>query len=515
MKAAIVTGAGVIEREVEAGARLDDAILAAGVLLDRPCGGRGACGKCRVEASGALSPATEPELRALGPAALAAGFRLACQARVLGPVQARPPAGAISTAKTFTTGIDLDTIPGPLGLALDLGTTTVAAFIVSLADGRVHAGRAVLNRQASFGAEVMSRLLAEERANGTLSGPAWASVKEAASGLALSPAARARVVKAVVVGNSAMDHLARGVPVATLLRSPFTPHRTDGGPAPIGTLTELFPALAGVEFPPLIGGFVGSDALACLTYFGLGRDGESALALDLGTNGEVLLAHGGEVWAASTAAGPAFEGVNIACGMRAEAGAITALTPGPDGGLRFDTIGNERPRGLAGSGLLSAVRRLVELGLIDASGRLDEGVAGGGLTVERAGTDKRVRLTGEVYLGQADVRELQKAKAAVRAAVEVLLDRAGTGAEGLERVILTGSFGGRLDPADALALGVIPPVAPGRLYALANGAGLGAAMLLDPELMASARVAARRVRHVELNLDPGFIDRYVSYMALQ
>ena len=511
----IKTRDGVEERQAEAGARLDDLILSAGIVLDRPCGGRGTCGKCRVQASGGLTPPTAAEKKLLADG-LRAGWRLACQARLAGDAQVEVGAEVIFFDKTFfTAGVERE--PGPLGLAVDLGTTTVAALAAGFESGRVYSGNAVLNRQAAHGAEVMSRLLYAERAPDELRRLAWESVREAASGLPLGAAERSRVTRAVVVGNSAMHHLALGRPVATLLRSPFMPGDTGLAEAPLAELTGLFPALERLVFAPLIGGFVGADALACLLYFGLSGEGEPALALDLGTNGEIMLSAGGRVWVASAAAGPAFEGVNISCGMRAVPGAVTRVAwagesrpGGRSHKWELTTVGGAEPAGLAGSGLLSAARALREIGGIDASGRIDEGAPG----FERAAGGKQVRLHPRVVLTQNDVRELQKAKGAVRAGVESLIERAGIGPDALARVILTGSFGGRLDPADMLALGVLPELPPARLYSIPNGAGLGAALMLRDEELRRAEELAARAEHVELNLAPGFMDTYVARMAL-
>ncbi|HUT52829.1 MAG TPA: ASKHA domain-containing protein [bacterium] len=511
MKITIKTGAGVTGIACDEGARLDDVILSAGVMLDRPCGGRGTCGKCRVRADGGLSGVSACELKNLSERERAAGTRLACQTRVQGNAAVELDAAAVSTDKTFSTGVDLETVGGEFGLAIDLGTTTVAAFISGLDDGKVYAGNAVLNRQARYGAEVMGRMLAQERAGG-LADAAWSSAVEAAAGLGLSERTRGRVTRAVVVGNSAMHHLMLGLPVDTLLRSPFTPHALGAVDAGTGPLTELFPAIEDVRFPPLLGGFAGSDPLACLLYFGLGRDGENALALDLGTNGEVMLATRGKTLVASTAAGPAFEGVNISCGMRASAGAVTAAQ-WEGGAFKLTTVGGGAARGLAGSGLLSAVRALVELGVIEPSGRMGEASGAAPPVIIKDGV-KRVALGADVFITQTDVRELQKAKAAVRAAVEVLLRRGRLRASELDRIILTGSFGGRLDPDDLLALGVLPGAPRGRIHSIANGAGMGAAMMLDAENFARALELGAQVEHVELNLDPGFMDRYISHMVL-
>jgi len=512
MRVIIKTLDRAFELVAEEGARVDELIMSAGVLLDRPCGGRGKCGKCKVKTKGELAEPTGSELELLSQDELSSGMRLSCQARIKGEAEVEIEAGAILTDKTFTTAADLDQVPGELGVAIDIGTTSVACFVTGLSEGRVYAGHAVLNRQAQHGAEVMSRLLYAENED-KLFRLAWESVREAARGLGLSERTRERVTRAVAVGNSAMHHLALGLPVQTLLRSPFEPAATEPVEGPKKELASVFPNLRTLAFAPLIGGFVGSDALSCIMYFKMERESEPSLALDLGTNGEILVTDGKGLMAASTAAGPAFEAVNISCGMRAVPGAATSFRR-TDEGLEAEVIGGGPARGLTGSGLLSAVRLLLEAGAVDPSGRLREPGSAGGVKIEERDGTRSVELFPGLHLTQGDVRELQKAKGAVRAAVDILLGRSGLCPAELSRVIPTGSFGGKMGPADMTALGVIPRAPLSRIRSIPNGAGLGAAMMLDPEIFDAACVAARSVEHVELNLEPDFMDRYVSSMVL-
>jgi uncharacterized 2Fe-2S/4Fe-4S cluster protein (DUF4445 family) len=277
----------------------------------------------------------------------------------------------------------------------------------------------------------------------------------------------------------------------------------------------IFPDRALVSLPPLIGGFVGSDALACLAYFGFDKPFGPMVAIDLGTNGEVLVTDGKRIMTASTAAGPAFEGVFISCGTRAVDGAITAAHVN-GGELVFDTIADEPPVGVTGSGLLSLVSELRKAGVIEPSGRFAKAPP---LFANRFGADRhgrRLRLTDDERLGlsQWDIRELQKAKGAIRAAVDTLMAHLGLVPEDLERVILTGSFGGQIDIGSAISLGMIPPVRLGVVETVANGAGLGAAMFLTDEGFALGEDLAHRAEQVDLDQDDMFINRYVGSMVL-
>jgi uncharacterized 2Fe-2S/4Fe-4S cluster protein (DUF4445 family) len=294
----------------------------------------------------------------------------------------------------------------------------------------------------------------------------------------------------------------------------------------------IFPPQAEVALPPLIGGFVGSDALACLVYYGFDRADGPMAAIDLGTNGEVMVTDGSRILVGSTAAGPAFEGVNISCGTRAVDGAIVGVRVHPDGSLSLTTVGDQPPVGLTGSGLLELVSELRRAEVIDPGGRLATGhpVFGPRLSQDEEGV-RRFLITGEgvdrrgleegetgarvsLYLTQHDIRELQKAKGAIRATMDTLLDRLDLQPGDIRRLILTGSFGSQLDMEAIVRLGMISPVPPAAIEVSANGAGLGAALMLDDiEFARAERVAAAAVQ-VDLDMDPGFDRRYVRSLGL-
>ena len=244
------------------------------------------------------------------------------------------------------------------------------------------------------------------------------------------------------------------------------------------------------------------------------------LAIDLGTNGEVMVTDGERILVASTAAGPAFEGVNISCGTRAVDGAIIDARVEPEGTLTLTTIGDKPPVGLTGSGLISLVYELRRAGVIGPTGRF---VTEPPTFGDRLGTDEQgvrrffiaERADGTpLFLTQMDVRELQKAKGAIRAASEILLAKLGLKAEDLRRVILTGSFGSRVRVDAVLGLGMIPPVDEGVIETEANGAGFGAALFLKDEEFARGERIAAQAQQVDLDLEPDFNERFVEGMSL-
>jgi uncharacterized 2Fe-2S/4Fe-4S cluster protein (DUF4445 family) len=406
----------------------------------------------------------------------------------------------------------------PLGLAIDLGSTTVAAFLTMLDGLEVQAGAAGLNQQTVYGADVISRLAAvsinPENAE-RLQRLALASINHAVDALKMPDRTRARIERVVIVSNVAMHHLLARLPLDTLAVKPFQPHDRRAIHDADSLMGGIFPNGVQVSLPPLIGGFVGSDALACLAYFGFDQPTGPLAAIDLGTNGEVMVTDGQRILTASTAAGPAFEGVNISCGTRAVDGAIVHAQM-VNGELELKTIADEEPVGLTGSGLLSVVYALVKAGVVERNGRIS---ASPSSYSERIGTDvhgaRQIPLTSDsrLWLTQWDIRELQKAKGAIRAAIDVLMGQLKLQPEDLQRIILTGSFGGQVDIDAVLDLGMIPPVRHEAVETIANGAGLGAAMFLSDEGFSFSEVLAARAEQVDLDQDENFYSLYVNAMS--
>ncbi len=524
---------------VQTGCVLSAAILETGLPFEQPCAGRGTCLKCRVIAEGALSPLDEHELAGLSAPERAMHYRLACRARVDGDVAVTLAPIVVYSNKIFRAS-DAHRRQGvPLGLAIDLGSTTVAAFVTTLADGQVCAGAAALNQQVAFGADVISRLAAAQLGPETAARVSFlgvSSILQAVDALKLAPSVGRRIRQVTIVGNCAMHHLLLRLPVDSLAELPFQPYRKTtvrfSGDSRANPFAEILPGEAEVILPPLIGGFVGSDALSCLLYYDFDRASRPMAAIDLGTNGEVMVTDGRRILVASTAAGPAFEGVNISCGTRAVDGAIIGAHAYPDGRLELATLGDQPPAGLTGSGLLALVSELRRVDVIDPSGRLASDHAGFAARLSRDAegvrrfliTDQGVDGLGpaegagagcvSLYLTQLDIRELQKAKSAIRATVDTLLARLNLEPAGLSRMILTGSFGSQLNVGAVSNLGMIPPVSPAALETSANGAGLGAALMLDPGQLARAETIAASAEQVDLDLDPGFEARYIRCLAL-
>lgn len=546
-KVTVVYGEKTKTVQAQDGTLLGEVVAKTGLPLEQPCAGRGTCGQCKVLVEKGVAPPDEIERENLSEGEIALNNRLACRARVEGETRIVLSPIVVYSNKIFQgSNRYRKEREVPLGLAVDLGSTTVAAFLTMLDNGEVASAGGGLNQQTVFGSDVISRLSAaidsEDNAE-RLHRLALASINQAVDSLHLSSRLMERVQRVTIVGNVAMHHLLTKQPLDTLAMMPFQPYVKSAIKDAGEIMGGIFPDHVQVSLPPLIGGFVGSDALSCLAYFGFDDPPGPMAAIDLGTNGEVMVTDGERILTASTAAGPAFEGVNISCGSRAVDGAIVQVSIG-DEAFQLETIGDADAVGLTGSGLLSAIAEFRRAGIIEASGRINPDCTGYEDTINHKGetTDTvpssaplppdcqafaekiskddqgttRIRLTDEsdLYLTQLDIRELQKAKAAIRAAMDVLMSQLDLQPQDLERVILTGSFGGQVDIASILEIGMIPPVDRKVVETIANGAGFGAAMFLTDEGFALGEHLAHKAKQIDLDLDPQFNQFFIEGMAL-
>ena len=405
-------------------------------------------------------------------------------------------------------------VPGrPVGLAVDLGTTKIAGYLVDLSDGRTLAAKGIMNPQISFGEDIVSRInvamqspeealqvqkLAVEALNtlaGDLSSEAGVKPEE--------------ILEAVVVGNTAMHHLFLGLPVAQLAFSPFVPAVSRALDIKARDLGLRIAPGAYVHLLPNIAGFVGADHVAMLlATAGIGESEGLIVALDIGTNTEVSLVNHGKITSVSCASGPAFEGGHIKDGMRAATGAIERLRI-EGAAIQLETIDHAPPVGICGSGILDGLAQLYLSGVIDAGGRILE-------NRPRVRTNKGQRefvLVSEEERGgqpaltitQRDVRELQLAKAAMRAGIQVLLEANGCSEEDIGQVIIAGAFGTYIDVASAVAAGMLPSLPLNRFRQVGNAAGMGAKLaLISLHKRAEAQEMASRVKYIELGGAPRF-----------
>jgi len=424
-----------------------------------------------------------------------------------------------------------DTTGRLLGIAFDLGTTTVVATLLDLSTGTPLAVSSMLNKQQPFGADVITRISAtmlDPAALDTMSRLAHETLAElAAEVCGQAEADPSDVAEVAIAGNATMTHIALGIDPEPLGVAPFIMAARE---LPEVLATDLaLPAhpRARTFVFPAFGAYVGGDITAGLLASGMNRDARTRLFIDIGTNCEIVLGNRDWLLATAAPAGPAFEGAAIRCGMRAAEGAIEGVSVTTDG-LTLTVIGDCEPAGLCGSGLVDAVAGLVKAGLLDHSGRLvpDEIAAGLAPAIAPRLTmlgNERVfvlhwlgepgDVAASVYLSQRDIRELQFAKAAIATGWHVLLDEAGLAPSDIQQVLLAGSFGSYLSPASAIALGLVPRLPVLRVVSAGNVAGEGAKMaLLSMRERAAALALLGEVRYVELSDRDGFNDAFVDQL---
>jgi uncharacterized 2Fe-2S/4Fe-4S cluster protein (DUF4445 family) len=404
------------------------------------------------------------------------------------------------------------------GFAVDLGTTTVDVSLHNLETGRLLGRKALLNRQTAFGADVISRTHSFQEKREEVRAAALETIQECALLLeAEAGVAPEQVVRTTVVGNPIMIHILHGLDPHQLAMAPYIPLVSGLVRRAPEEFRWSFQGWGWVETLPLISAFVGADTVGMILALDLERESQTTLSIDIGTNGEMVLSKAGELLTTSTAAGPAFEGAQIACGMRALEGAVTGLRLAPGGELELTVVGGGRPKGICGSGLISAVAELLEAGLLDPSGRLKppEEVERPELAARLFRQDKMLafRLSPEVYITQRDIRELQLAKGAIRTGIDMLLDTAGLAPEELASIRLAGNFGSGVDIRKTIRLGLIPGVPAEKVDVVGNAALRGAALaLVSREYRERAVRVHRRCRFLELAARPDFQMRFASSM---
>jgi uncharacterized 2Fe-2S/4Fe-4S cluster protein (DUF4445 family) len=586
------------EIDVEAGTTVLEALRAAGLTPDAPCGGAGTCGKCQVQIDGqkvkACQVRVERDLlvetlekkashRILkdgvqeGVQAFAPGiFQTPVHLRKAEPGEARSdwermleslsvsanmdkdpsamhpetssgrPDSLIAMHPVKSSGrpiqpdlalasslyerrqeteewyavhtreeiLDLYKEEVPLYLAaFDIGTTTVVGFLLDGRDGRTLAIESTVNPQVQYGADVIMRAnYAQEHGTCILQDCIVEKLNEMLKKLAAQVGAETSdIFQMSVVGNTCMQHLFLGISPASLSHAPYTPairqslrlRAIDQGLHihPKGQLLVL----------PDIAGYVGADTCGCLLAVHPDQKEEITLMLDIGTNGEMVLGNKDRLVTCSTAAGPAFEGAKITCGMRGASGAVDHVFL-KDGQIRYTTVDDVPAVGICGSGLIDLVAVLLQMGRIDDGGRLASGQEDPQVFVlvppEESGNQRGV------FLNQKDVREVQLAKAAIAAGIQILMEQLGITEKDIAKVYLAGAFGNYMNPKSAGAIGMIPTGLTDRIEAVGNAAGEGARIALcNEEEFIKSDALVERIEFVELAAMPQFQDCFVDELG--
>ena len=567
-----------------------------GLPIDSTCGGRGTCGKCKVQVLEGGAEITIADRKQLRPSELEAGWRLSCQAKVYEdttvtvPELLRVPKAATMgvnrlvlldpnvrkvyveltepdledqrsdierlrdalTAEGFDMKADLrvlrtlpallrgaefkvtavlggdqliaveggDTREESYGVAFDLGTTTVVGTLMNLRTGMAEAVRSTLNGQPPSGADVISRI-----SHGMQGDEAKAELREAIQRTMntvlqelyeSAGVARERVYETVVVGNATMLHLLLGIDATPISMMPFTPAFREPLYLPAREVgLDIHPG-GYVQTLPVIGAYVGADIVAGVVATGLAREDKLRVFVDVGTNGEIVLGSVKRVLCTAAPAGPAFEGSQIRCGMRATDGAIEGVTLSDH--VELQVIGGDiPPKGICGSGLVDTVAQLRLVGLLDAGGKMRSREE----VPEHPLSDRLITIDGvrafllaeNVYLSQRDVRELQFGKGSIATGIKVLMDVMGVTVADLDEVLLGGSFGSYLNPESAKIIGLVPPVDVDRILSVGNTAGEGAKMsLLSFRERQVAFELPDKMEYVELSGRADFNDSFVSVL---
>jgi len=541
------------ELELSDGENLLSAVRRAGAAIQSPCNGEGSCGKCLVRVESADVPITPH--KNLSQKKAEEGWRLACRvtpeadltvhlaedfsldARILEgdrisgiPLSPAPRVLKEDGRFTLSYGKEKERVFladwkeefSPKGLAIDIGTTTLVATLFSLESGEELGTASALNPQVDFGHDVLTRIQKGSTPEGlaelmkVLSKGFEKLLREL---LEESGAKRNEILDAVIGGNTTMLQIAGGFDPAPLGRSPFTVGIKGGLTYPASRFGLRLNPEARVYIPPVAHAFVGSDiTLGLIATDFFNRPG-NILFVDIGTNGEMGLSTGGKKLVTSAAAGPAFEGMGIASGMRAATGAIEEVSA-EAGEVGIKVIGGGEARGICGSGIIDATAALLALGAIDSTGKMRapeeaEHVSPGARDRLELLEGKPVfRLAEGVYFTQNDVRQIQLAKSAVRTAIESMLSEGGLKADDLDALILAGAFGYHLRPESLEAIGLIPPGLVEKITFAGNTSRTGSAMLLlDQGLREELEEKMSIVKHIGLAEGKEFQRRFIEHIG--
>lgn len=474
---------------VHPGTPLIDVLYEFGVEF--PCGGKGTCGSCKVKLlSGSLEAdaVQQQKLQKLG---LGDNWRLACFCRAESDITLE--IGQFETIILADNSMfDFQPRKG-FGIAVDVGTTTLVAQLLNLENGHLLGSVSGINPQAKFGVDLISRI--QSCLDGKQPEMQLLIRREIGKMIAtILQKEPVEVTRVVLVGNTAMHHIFSGLNVQPLSFYPFESNGLGIQHFSVHDVSWDLPASAEISFYPSIGSFVGSDILAGIAATQMAERDEYTVLVDLGTNGEIVAGNRHKILCASTAAGPAFEGAKISQGMRASTGAISSVS-GENGKLNCHVIGNGKARGICGSGLIDAVAVLLQQEKIGMFGEFNS-------------DEEKVLLAPGVFLTGQDIRELQLAKAAVAAGLQILLNRLGITFSDVHQVFIAGGFGNFLNIDHVIQTGLIETSAD-KILKLGNTALIGAKMFLFGDVCFTGKIL-EKTSHINLEGDPAFQDIFVE-----
>jgi uncharacterized 2Fe-2S/4Fe-4S cluster protein (DUF4445 family) len=476
--------------EVQEGSNLLTGLIKAGFNLYSPCGGNGTCGKCKVyiKSEGFITSCLYPVNHSI-------------EVNLPGKLEANILVSQYKYTRQlpFNPGIICNSSFYPIGIAIDIGTTSIVFYLVNLITGSLIETRAHLNPQIKYGADVISRINycinnkdGLKKLQSELIELINLQIEQFAEFVEVSPN---EIIKITVAGNTTMLHILLGKDPSSLAFVPFTPVFLDQKILKASELgLNCFPA-AEIVILPSISAYIGSDIVAGLTSLAPSEKIKKYLFIDIGTNGEMALVNNNEIYACATAAGPAFEGANISCGMAAIDGAISAYSSS-----EYKTIGNASPTGICGSGLIDITAHLLKSGLLTPDGLLREEFI---IITE----DNKISLT------QKDIRELQLAKSAILSGIRILIKNANINITDLEAIFLAGGFGNYINIENAIKIGLIPAELKDKIIPVGNTSGTGAMLALKSEnYYEILDQTIRKTKNIELANDEDFALEFAMNM---
>jgi len=503
---------------IHEGATLLDAAGQANIILNTFCGGLGTCKKCYVY----IGPDNHKVL--------------ACQYRIRSDLTITiPPESRYITQKILEQGVGVEkeispniyekysntsSIENIFGVAVDVGTTTVVAKLINLSDGKCHETVSALNPQTRFGDDVISRIayaesedklkILQKLINDCINN----LIKILCEKAFINPE---HIFEICIVGNTTMNHIFLGLPVTQLGTAPYHAYSLEAVDLPAGKSGLKMNSKGNIHTVENIAGYVGSDTIAAAMVTDIDSAEKITLIVDIGTNGEIVLGNKEKVYAASCAAGPAMEGARIDCGSRAVNGAIEAVVVN-DSDIDFDVIDNSPAKSICGSGLIDAVAVLLNLGILDSTGKfediyslrekLPEAIHA---RLRENNNEPAFYFNDKVYLSQKDIRQLQLAKAAILAGIKILLKKLNIKETDIEQVFLAGAFGNYIRKESALRIGLLPIVDTERIHFIGNAAASGSQMiLLSDQARQKAGQLAKKIQYIEIAHQQDFQDIFAE-----
>ncbi len=549
--------------EAREGEALRDVLLRRGIQVESPCNGQGICGNCGIWVlEHDQVPYTPCEN--ISDSYLEKGYRLSCQIIPEQDLTVKLPMNFVRDAKRIRESQnilegDLDTtyrlvsavkvfndtdppemiydnFPNPKklkiweedyepkGLAIDLGTTTIVATLVSLKTGTVLSTSSRLNPQINFGHDVMTRIQHGSNQEGLreLAQAVRKGINELVYEVCEdSRSKRHEILDVVLGGNTTMLQLIAEIDPAPLGEIPFTVDIQSGVSYPVQQFGLKVNPAARVYIPPVLHAFIGSDiSSGLLIHSDFFDDAKSVLFVDIGTNGEVALNFLGKRLVCSAAAGPAFEGMGLSCGMRASFGAVESVSTNGEN-ITLSTVGKSTPRGICGSGIVDLVATLLRMGALDLTGRfcqlpcenLPEGIQA---RLQEIDGQPAFTLSRKAAFTQKDVRQIQLAKGAIRAAIGILMDETGCTVQDLDTIIIAGGFGFFLNPANLETIGLIPPGTKDKVVFAGNACRSGCVWLLtDISYRRFLEMNLQDIEHISIAQSPKFMELYTESMEFR